>query len=295
MICDATFEGIIGSASGPQRIAVKMPHKRCLTALLAVAALALFSIIDPALAENPEVGVRRSLQRTEFSDKEIIEGFFKIAFGAELQMGRRSERVRKFDKPVRVLIVDQGQANRRAELAAVIADIRAHVDHLDLRITEDPKSANLVVFLVRDDDLNRTIRDVFGKDKARKIQQTLTPQCLSGFGKDTRYRILQAAVILPVDAGDFTFLDCAYEELLQALGPINDDASIPWTMFNDDVQMGFFDLYDQYLLNILYDARIRPGMTKQEVEAVLPEILPTVRAWVSNFQEAGRSKLSRAD
>jgi hypothetical protein len=266
-----------------------------LTALLAVAALALFSIIDPALAENPEVGVRRSLQRTEFSDKEIIEGFFKIAFGAELQMGRRSERVRKFDKPVRVLIVDQGQANRRAELAAVIADIRAHVDHLDLRITEDPKSANLVVFLVRDDDLNRTIRDVFGKDKARKIQQTLTPQCLSGFGKDTRYRILQAAVILPVDAGDFTFLDCAYEELLQALGPINDDASIPWTMFNDDVQMGFFDLYDQYLLNILYDARIRPGMTKQEVEAVLPEILPTVRAWVSNFQEAGRSKLSRAD
>ena len=102
-------------------------------------------------------------------------------------------------------------------------------------------------------------------------------------------------MILPVDAGDFTFLDCAYEELLQALGPINDDASIPWTMFNDDVQMGFFDLYDQYLLNILYDPRIRPGMTKQEVEAVLPEVLPTVRAWVSNFQEAERLRLSRAD
>ena len=33
-------------------------------------------------------------------------------------------------------------------------------------------------------------------------------------------------------------------------------------MFNDDVQMGFFGLYDQYLLNILYDPRIRAGMTR---------------------------------
>jgi hypothetical protein len=295
MIYDAALEGIIRSASGPRRIDVKIPHKRCLTALLAVGALVLFSTIDPAIAENAEVGIRRSVQRTEFSNNEITEGFFKIAFGAELQLGRRTDRIRKFEKPIHVLIVDQGQANRRAETAAVIADIRAHVDHLDLRITEDPKSANLIVYLVREHDLNRTIRDVFGRDKAKKIQQALTPQCLSGFGKDTRYRILRAAVILPVDAGDFTFLDCAYEELLQALGPINDDASIPWTMFNDDVQMGFFDLYDQYLLNILYDPRIRPGMTKQEVEVVLPEVLPTVRAWVSNFQEAERLRLSRAD
>jgi Protein of unknown function (DUF2927) len=88
-------------------------------------------------------------------------------------------------------------------------------------------------------------------------------------------------VILPVDAGEFTFYDCAYEELLQALGAINDDRSVPWTMFNDDVQMGFFDVYDQYLLNVLYDPRIRPGMTKAEVNDLLPEILPTARTWVS--------------
>ena len=89
-------------------------------------------------------------------------------------------------------------------------------------------------------------------------------------------------MILPVDAGDFTFYDCAYEELLQALGAINDDRSVPWTMFNDDVQMGFFDVYDQYLLNILYDPRIRPGMTKDEVNAVLPEVLPTARKWLND-------------
>ena len=52
-------------------------------------------------------------------------------------------------------------------------------------------------------------------------------------------------------------------------------------MFNDDVQMGFFDIYDQYLLNILYDPRIRPGMTRQEVNALLPDVLSTTREWVT--------------
>ena len=69
--------------------------------------------------------------------------------------------------------------------------------------------------------------------------------------------------------------------MLQGLGLINDDASVPWTMFNDDVQMGFFDVYDQYLANILYDARVRPGMTQSEVDNLLPELLPTVRNWVA--------------
>jgi hypothetical protein len=52
-------------------------------------------------------------------------------------------------------------------------------------------------------------------------------------------------------------------------------------MFNDDVQMGFFDVYDQYLVNILYDPRVRAGMTKEQVDKVLPDIVPAVRAWMT--------------
>ena len=51
-------------------------------------------------------------------------------------------------------------------------------------------------------------------------------------------------------------------------------------MFNDNVSMGFFDVYDQYILNVLYDPRIKAGMTLQEVKAVLPEVLVDVRLWV---------------
>ena len=118
-------------------------------------------------------------------------------------------------------------------------------------------------------------------DRAREIKTSLDPQCLSGFRKNDQYEIEHSDVILTVDNGDFTFLDCAYEELLQALGPINDTSSVPWTMFNDNVHMGFFDVYDQYILNILYDPRITAGMTIPEVNAVLPQVLADVRLWVA--------------
>jgi hypothetical protein len=236
----------------------------------------------PANAENPDIRVRRASERLEFTNDEIKDGFFKIAFNAELQLGAPAERVRKFDEPVRIFVVSKGLPDRRSEIAKAVADIRNRVNHLDVAITNDPQAANFTVMLVAKRDLGRTIRSLYGRDKATQIQQSLKPQCLSGIGKDESFRIRRAEVILPVDAGDFMFYDCAYEELLQALGAINDDRSVPWTMFNDDVQMGFFDIYDQYLLNILYDPRIRPGMTKHEVDGLLPEVLETARAWITD-------------
>jgi hypothetical protein len=51
-------------------------------------------------------------------------------------------------------------------------------------------------------------------------------------------------------------------------------------VFNDNVSRSYFGVYDQYLLNLLYDPRIKPGMTVQEVKALLPDVLADVRAWV---------------
>jgi hypothetical protein len=56
-------------------------------------------------------------------------------------------------------------------------------------------------------------------------------------------------------------------------------------MFNDNVSMGYFDVYDQYILNLLYDPRIKPGMTVLEVRSVLPEVLIDVRSWVKQVNE----------
>jgi hypothetical protein len=152
-----------------------------------------------------------------------------------------------------------------------VADIAARVQHLDIAMAGTIEDANVQVKLVRDRDLQRTITTFYGSERAREIRSSLDPQCLSGFRKNEKFEIEHSDVILTVDNGDFVFFDCAYEELLQSLGPINDTESVPWTIF---------DVYDQYLLNLLYDPRIKAGMTVQEVREVLPDVLADVRSWV---------------
>ncbi len=257
--------------------------------MVALAGIAVDAVIasSSASAEIPAIASRQRAEKKVFSDSEIIEGFLKTAFGAEYHLAGRVDRIRKYDTPVRVFAEGAGRPERKAQLAKVVADIGRRVQHLDLAMAESSEAANVTVKLVRDRDLFRTITAFYGSEKAREIRASLDPQCLSGFRKNENYEIEHSDVILPVDNGDFVFLDCAYEELLQSLGPINDTSSVPWTMFNDNVSMGFFDVYDQYILNILYDPRIKAGMSVAEVKAVLPEVLADVRMWVKEVNGLG--------
>jgi DUF2927 family protein len=247
---------------------------------LALGAMALAPLVTAGLAEDAEIVHRRALETRRFTDDQIVDGFFKVTFGAEFHVAGGVDRIRKYDGPILVYVDNRAQPDRSQQVGAVVADIRSRIRDLDIAITAKREDAQIIVSLVRDRDLAHAIRALYGIDRARRIQRSLEPQCLSGFRKDKESRILHSDVLIVADAGDFVFYDCTYEELLQSIGPINDDTTVPWTMFNDEVQMGFFDLYDQYLLNILYDRRVRPGMTRSEVETLLPEVLPQVRAWV---------------
>ena len=246
-----------------------------------LSAIALGGTPAPSTASTdiPSIAQRQRTEKKSFTDSEIVEGFLKTAFGAEYHLAGRVDRIRKYDGPVRVF-ADSPRADRKAQLSKIVADIAARVQHLDIAMVDDVDDANVQVKLVRDRDLQRTISTFYGSRRAKEIRSSLDPQCLSGFRKNEKFEIEHSDVILTIDNGDFVFYDCAYEELLQSLGPINDTESVPWTMFNDNVSMGYFDVYDQYLMNLLYDPRIRPGMTVQEVQAVLPDVLTDVRAWV---------------
>lgn len=258
---------------------MERPSRHSLFVAAALAALAI-GVAAPRLAaaELATIAARQHAEKKDFTDSEIVDGFMKTAFGAEYHLAGRVDRIRKYETPVRVFA--DGRADRKAQIGKIVADIASRVRHLDIAMVDDNDEANVQVKLVRDRDLYRTITTLYGGERAREIKRSLDPQCLSGFRKNEKFEIEHSEVILTVDVSDFTFLDCAYEELLQSLGPINDTETVPWTMFNDSVSMGYFDIYDQYLLNMLYNPRIRAGMSVQEVKDVLPAVLADVRAWV---------------
>ncbi|TMI98941.1 MAG: DUF2927 domain-containing protein [Alphaproteobacteria bacterium] len=253
--------------------------RRAARALALVAAL--FAAAAQAQPEHPEIAKRRAAERRTFTDAEIQKGFFATAFGAEMRIAGRVDGIRKYIVPVRVFVENRARPDRSAQVARVVADIGSRIANIDIALTQERKSANIVVRLLNERDFAPTLRKASGNNRAGKIQKSLEPQCLSGFRKDSELRIVHSDVFLVADRGDFIFYDCAYEELLQSLGPINDTDKVAWTMFNDDVQMGFFDVYDQYILNIIYHPKVQPGMTRDQVRALLPEIMPEVRAFVA--------------
>jgi hypothetical protein len=248
---------------------------------IAAAVLCLVVLTAPLCRADPSIiAQKQHAEKKSFTDAQLVEGFLKTSFGAEFQLAGRVDRVRKYVKPVRVFIEGSQRSDRRKQLADVVADIGRRVAHLDIAMADDRESANIVVTLVRERNFQRTLVSMYGDERASEIKKSLDPECLSGFTKNERFEIEHSEVILSIDSSDFIFLDCAYEELLQSLGPINDTSSVPWTMFNDQVQMGYFDVFDQYLLNILYDPRVKVGMTIEETRAVLPEVLIAARAYV---------------
>lgn len=65
---------------------------------------------------------------------------------------------------------------------------------------------------------------------------------------------------------------CVQEELAQAMGLPDDSRAARPSIFNDDEEFGVLTRHDEALLRMLYDPRLRPGMTPEQVAPLLPEV-----------------------
>ncbi|MES1155984.1 MAG: DUF2927 domain-containing protein, partial [Pseudorhodoplanes sp.] len=135
---------------------------------IAVILASLAAFIQPVAAEHPLITKNRAIERTSFTDAQISEGFFKIAFGAEFNTAGRIDRIRKYEVPVRVYADSRSKPDRRAAVAAVVADIQSRIEHIDIRMATKKADANVAVLLVRDRDLPRFIRSFYGAERAKQ-------------------------------------------------------------------------------------------------------------------------------
>ncbi|MTW18820.1 DUF2927 domain-containing protein [Rhodoplanes serenus] len=280
------------SPSSGHRIAAAL-RAASLAALSVVLSIALPAGLGAGVAA---AGPRRAVtsDRGPFTDAQILRGFAAVTGAAEYATSP-ADRIRRFEAPVRVRIeadprLGRAGATRRAMVEAVVADIGRGIAHLDLRLAAANEPANLTVLLVRRRDFDAAVAGVFGPERARTILARLAPLCVSGFARDDEFRITRAAAILAVDVSAFDVRDCAYEEILQALGPSADTDAIPWTMFNDRVRTGRFGRYDRYLLNLLYHPRMAAGTPPAEARAIAAAVLPEVRRRVETRPEAGHRR-----
>jgi hypothetical protein len=210
-----------------------------------------------------------------FSDAQLIDGFNRTVFGSEYpSWGWQAYMVKKFAGPVRFAIIDRSAARRGGEVAQFVRSLPGLIRGLDARLVENGSRANFRIFVVD----RAQYRDVVANEIYNRPSSAFAPgKCLvrviSG-----RNGISRSDAVIVADEGEFLFRRCMTEEVLQGLGPVNDDPSLPESVFNDTSRNADFTRFDRHILNMLYHPALRPGMTKIETRRILPEVAAEVRA-----------------
>jgi hypothetical protein len=211
-------------------------------------------------------------QYTRFSTAELMRGFLALAFGSDLRIGARPRGIRRFDRPVIARVIGGGSVDRTTVMRRVIEDYAAQVPAVGLTVS-DLSQADIEVRLIDEKDFRGALREAFGADIARTFIRRTDPQCMTSVKSNADGEILRSVSFIIVDKGEKVFLDCAYHEMLHALGLSNHDQSNPWTTLNQRRMVGYLTVYDRALLTLLYDHRIAPGMTSRQARAILPRII----------------------
>ena len=212
-------------------------------------------------------------QYTQFTAAELTRGFLALAFGSDLRIGARPLGIRRFDHAVRARLVGGGTIDRSNEMARVIEEYAREIPGLELSIVPPSAPADIELRLIDEKDFQSALQAAFGAKVAKTFVSRTDPQCMTSVKSTADGNIVHSVSFIIVDKGDDVFLDCAYHELLHALGLSNHDQHNPWTTLNQRRMVGYLTVYDRYLLTLLYDSRIRPGMTMRQARTVLPRAI----------------------
>jgi len=227
-----------------------------------------------------------------YSIDDLVRNFERIALNDEyVQIADRFVRsetpalLRRWAQPVRVGVVTgpstppEAAARDRAAVAAFTARL-ARLTRLDMAVTDGP-DANFLVMI-----LSSAEQSIAAQATSAQFPgfQPAVLGALAGTPLDTfctAYAFAQpqdpsvyAAVMVLIRAEHppLTRLSCVHEEMAQAMGLPNDSPEARPSLFNDSLEFAYLTEHDEILLRMLYDPRLRPGMTATEARPLLPAI-----------------------
>ena len=227
---------------------------RCL-ALLAL----LLGLAGPAIA-------------AQLSTEALVEGFAKIAFGAEIPgLFGGGRYIKKFVGPVAFFVENHAARDRTREVRAFVAGLPRQISGLETGFAKSAGEARFVVHVVDAADYQRVGRRIF-RNPFRRVPGSCIVR--ADYGRDG---IRRADALILSDDGEPAFRRCLVEEVLQGLGILDDDDGVADSVFNDSSTTTRFGRYDRIMLNMLYDPRLTPGMSLEAARPVLPIVAEAVR------------------
>ena len=223
---------------------------------------------------------------TPFSRRQLVDNFIRIALfeefanlGGTLVAQQTESRLHRWQVPIRMAVhfgdsVPLAQRDRdRSSVTAYASRLARLTGH---PISQSPGNANYHVFIVNEDErraigpqLRTIIPDISPGAIATVVGMRRSTFCLV-FARDASSNgaYTQAVAVIRGEHPDLLRLSCIHEELAQGLGLSNDSPAARPSVFNDDEEFGLLTTHDELLLRMLYDPRMRPGMTAAEARPI---------------------------
>ncbi len=227
-----------------------------------------------------------------FTITDLVENFVRVALYDEFaQVGgrfipRQTKRsLRRWKTPIILSVVTgpsvgQDQSTRDVRAVNDFARRLSGLSGVPVRRPGRREPNFTVLFLNRAEqrllgsELQRNLPDIPPAITDAIVNSPPEAFCVAyTFGDGEGGKTIGAALILvKAEHRGLMRQSCIEEEMAQAMGLGNDSPKARPSIFNDDEEFALMTTHDEILLRMLYDKRLRPGMTEAEARPLLPAI-----------------------
>ncbi|PJE28626.1 Protein of unknown function [Pseudooceanicola antarcticus] len=279
--------------SGPPRESLR-PVQRSAAAVPApsrAASQALEAYYETQLSE----ALARDLMRRDgggpdagFTAEDLARNFARIAFFDERSRARLADgteapgKLLRWERPVRVKPVfgdSVGEAQRASDRATLRPLLRRLARTTGHPVSFSGESANFHLLVMAETDrpemlsiVSRLVPNISAVTLATLRNLPRDVPCLvMGFADERGgVRYGSAIALVRAELPPRMREACFHEEIAQGLGLRNDSPEARPSVFNDDEEFALLTEQDEMMLSMLYDARLRSGMSLEEARPLIP-------------------------
>lgn len=229
---------------------------------------------------------------TPFTDRMLTDNFMAIALRTEFEVSGGAVRqtsaaapLQRWSAPVDISVT-YGNSVTDAQRALIGREVLSYTKRLTrasghpVRTTSG--GGNFQVFVLSEDErpgfAERLPQILPGAGSAWQSTIRNLPRndlCLVvTFGRANTYT--RAIAVIRQELPDLLLRSCLHEEIAQGLGLGNDSPRARPSIFNDDEEFALLTTHDEALLRILYDPRLRRGMTERTARPIVAQIATEV-------------------
>lgn len=239
----------------------------------------------PISADTLTEAFRRTVFRVE--NEGGLYGQGRVRTEADASLGEDFVPVlRRWDEVVRFSVVAPPSVRpHRLGRVETFAEKLHRLTGQELRQVQEGEKANLWIMFLGSEDIRFFVSEATerGKNRSRDLlerfgRNTTRPCQYSAFWDEASKALAFVVVLIREGLPERLAESCIEEEMAQALGLVYDHPENRPSIFNDDQEFALLTRHDELLLKILYDPRLKPGMTEAEampmVARIARELIP---------------------